>query len=121
MSNKKLTLKENRFIQYYIESGNASDAALKAGYKQRQSGYENLTKPYIKAFLKAHLKEAGITPFKVALVLKEALDATRINRLKQEEPDHDTRLKCVKIILEITGWDKPEGYVSKAENIVTIF
>jgi phage terminase small subunit len=46
----KLTEKQKRFIDFYIETGNATEAALKAGYSKktaRATGAENLTKPDI--------------------------------------------------------------------------
>ncbi|MGN1284164.1 MAG: terminase small subunit, partial [Candidatus Limosilactobacillus intestinavium] len=51
---QKLTLKQQRFIDEYIISGNATQAAIKAGYSKRtakQAGTENLAKPYLKAEL----------------------------------------------------------------------
>lgn len=50
----KLTQKQRRFIDEYIISGNATQAAIKAGYSKktaRKIGQENLTKPDIKAEL----------------------------------------------------------------------
>jgi phage terminase small subunit len=47
----KLTEKQKRFVDYYIKLGNATEAALKAGYSKktaRSIGQENLTKPDIK-------------------------------------------------------------------------
>lgn len=51
---QKLTLKQQRFIDEYIISGNATQAAIKAGYSKKtakQMGTENLAKPIIKAEL----------------------------------------------------------------------
>lgn len=51
----KLTLKQQRFIDEYIISGNATQAAIKAGYAPKnagQTGAENLRKPQIQAELK---------------------------------------------------------------------
>lgn len=51
---KKLTQKQRRFVDEYIISGNATQAAIKAGYSKRsaqQTGAENLLKPVIKAEL----------------------------------------------------------------------
>ena len=40
----KLTLKQRKFIKYYIETGNASEASRRAGYALgKEQGYENLT------------------------------------------------------------------------------
>ena len=54
MSEQKLTPKQLAFIDEYNKSGNATDAARKAGYKGndvtlRQVGSENLSKPHILA------------------------------------------------------------------------
>ena len=56
----KLTEKQKRFIDYYIETGNASEAARRAGYSEKTAGWigqENLQKPTIKAAIDARLKE----------------------------------------------------------------
>ncbi|EJE97706.1 terminase small subunit [Liquorilactobacillus mali] len=56
----KLTLKQKRFADEYIISGNATDAAIKAGYSKktaRSIGQENLTKPAIREYIAIRLKE----------------------------------------------------------------
>lgn len=53
-----LTVKQQRFVDFYIETGNATEAARKAGYKKpNPQGSENLAKPSIKAAIDARLKE----------------------------------------------------------------
>lgn len=50
----KLTEKQKRFADYYIETGNATEAAIKAGYSKstaRIIASENLTKPYIRDYI----------------------------------------------------------------------
>ncbi len=57
---KKLTLKQQRFIDEYIISGNATQAAIKAGYSKRtakQAGTENLAKPYLQEAIKQRTDE----------------------------------------------------------------
>ena len=49
-----MTPKQKKFCEYYIQSGNAADAARKAGYKSKRAdaiGYENLRKPEISAYI----------------------------------------------------------------------
>ena len=56
----KLTEKQKRFVDYYIETGNATEAAIRAGYSKKTArfiGNENLTKPNIKAYIDEKLKE----------------------------------------------------------------
>lgn len=55
----KLTLKQQRFADEYIISGNATEAAIKAGYSKRTArsiGQENLTKPDIKTYIDERLE-----------------------------------------------------------------
>lgn len=56
----KLTLKQKKFADEYIISGNATEAAIKAGYSKnsaRSMGNENLTKPDIKSYIDERMKE----------------------------------------------------------------
>lgn len=55
----KLTPKQKAFCDYYIETGNATEAAIKAGYNKktaRQIGSMNLTKVDIKAYIEKRMK-----------------------------------------------------------------
>lgn len=54
---KKLTIKQKKFADEYIISGNATQAAINAGYKNGVSGRENLQKPTIKNYIDQRLKE----------------------------------------------------------------
>lgn len=54
-----LTPKQKAFADYYIETGNASEAARKAGYKEKsagEAGAENLKKPHISAYIAERLR-----------------------------------------------------------------
>lgn len=56
----RLTEKQNRFIDYYIETGNASEAARRAGYSLKTAfriGQENLQKPAIRAAIQEKLNK----------------------------------------------------------------
>ena len=55
-----LNEKQKRFVDFYIQTGNASEAARLAGYSKKISssiGSENLRKPEIKNAINARLKE----------------------------------------------------------------
>ena len=57
---KSLTVKQRRFVDAYIETGNAAEAARRAGYKSRNAdvmGRENLRKLTVRKALDARLKE----------------------------------------------------------------
>ena len=83
---RKLTLMQQKFADEYIVSGNAADAARKAGYSvktARSVGQENLTKPDIKKYIDERLKE--LESAKVA-TQKEVLEfLTRILRREETE------------------------------------
>lgn len=54
----KMTLKQQRFADEYIITGNATQAAIKAGYSKKTAkviANENLTKPYIKKYIDERL------------------------------------------------------------------
>ncbi|MEG2538065.1 MAG: terminase small subunit [Clostridium sp.] len=56
----KLTPKQKAFADYYIELGNATEAAIKAGYSKKTAaviGAENLIKPNIKSYIDQRIKE----------------------------------------------------------------
>ena len=56
----KLTVKQQKFCVEYIKSGNATEAALKAGYRRRTAysiGNENLKKPELKKYINEKIKE----------------------------------------------------------------
>ena len=56
----KLTEKQKRFCDYYIQTGNATLSAIKAGYSKKTSrviGQENLLKPALKKYIEERHKE----------------------------------------------------------------
>lgn len=60
MKKRKLTPKQQAFCDFYIETGNATEAARKAGYSEKTArfiGQENLTKPNIKSYIAERMAE----------------------------------------------------------------
>lgn len=56
----KLTEKQKKFADFYIKLGNATQAAIKAGYSEktaRFTGAENLTKPNIKNYIDERMEK----------------------------------------------------------------
>lgn len=114
---RKLTPKQQRFADEYIKSGNAADAARKAGYSKRSArsvGQENLTKPDIKQYIDEQMAEIASKRIMDATEAVELL--TRIARGEeketvisstpegvyesQKEADLKTRISAVKEILK---------------------
>ncbi|MBC2821530.1 terminase small subunit, partial [Enterococcus faecalis] len=56
----RMTEKQKRFCDFYIETGNATQAAIKAGYSEKTAaaiGAENLIKPNLKTYIDERLAE----------------------------------------------------------------
>ncbi|WP_203640696.1 terminase small subunit [Levilactobacillus andaensis] len=77
---QKLTVKQQKFADEYIISGNATQAALKAGYAKRSArsvGNENLTKPDIRTYIDAGLKKLHAEKVDSQEQIMEFLSAVR--------------------------------------------
>lgn len=60
MADEKLTPKQKRFCEEYLKSGNATEAAKKAGYKESSAceiGNQNLRKLQISSYIKRRMEE----------------------------------------------------------------
>jgi phage terminase small subunit len=72
------TDKQQRFVQEYVKDLNATQAAIRAGYSESTAnviGYENLTKPYIRAAIERRLAQiAAVAEVDAAMVVRELLD-----------------------------------------------
>ena len=81
-----LTAKQRKFADEYIKSGNAKQAAIKAGYSPKTAkviGNENLTKPYLKAYIDERLEELSNSKIATAEEILEYL--TSVVRGEQVE------------------------------------
>lgn len=113
----KLTEKQKRFADYYIELGNATQAAIKAGYAKRsaqQMGAENLLKPVIKTYVDKRLSEIAserIMSAQEAVELLSSIARAEITEqvvvttmegaeVVDKPPDVKTRIIAIKEILK---------------------
>lgn len=118
----KLTLKQKRFVDAYIETGNATEAARRAGYSEKTAyatGAENLRKPQIQKAIQERLDamEAAktATPEEVMQHLTAAMrgeireecivsegtgeGCSRARIMKKQISAHD-RLKAAELLLK---------------------
>lgn len=78
MENRKLTKKQKAFADYYIQTGNGRDSAIKAGYSERSAhviASENLTKPNIKKYMKQRMKRVNKKTVKKQVDVHDALNS----------------------------------------------
>lgn len=55
-----MTERQKRFCDFYIQTGNGTEAAIKAGYSEKTARFianENLTKPYIRHYIDEQLQK----------------------------------------------------------------
>ena len=116
----KLTIKQQRFADEYIISGNATDAAIKAGYAKRaayQQGAENLKKPHIKTYIDERLETINSakiadqtevlqyltsvmrgTSQSAVVVIEGDGDGVSSARLMEKTPDEKEKLKAAELL-----------------------
>lgn len=108
MALPKLTPKQARFVHEYLVDLNATQAAIRAGYKKKnayQIGSENLRKPQIQAAL----QEARESREKSSMITAEWV-LKEISKIaeNQEEAARD-RLKALELIGKHLGmWERRE-------------
>lgn len=101
-----LTPKQIAFCDYYIEYGDATKAALAAGYSEKTArfiGCENLTKPNISAYIKERLEEQRAKRVASADEVMEFFSAVMRGEVKDAfdlEPSLDTRLNAGKELMK---------------------
>lgn len=106
MTDKNLTMKQRKWIQVYIDTGNATEAAMQVyDVKDRDSanaiGSENLAKLSYTDFMEA----AGITDKLLQEKLMEGLSSdkvkTSLTEPDQVVPDYPTRHKYLETALKL--------------------
>ena len=113
----KLTEKQKKFADYYIELGNATQAAINAGYAKRsaqQMGAENLSKPVIRSYIDERLEQIAserIMSAQEAVELLSSIARAEITEqvvvttmegaeVVDKPPDVKTRIIAIKEILK---------------------
>lgn len=82
----KLTLKQQKFADNYIETGNATQSAIDAGYSKKTAhsiATENLQKPALKSYIDKRMQEISDNSIMDAREAVKLL--TRIARGEEEE------------------------------------
>ena len=103
----KLTEKQRRFVDYYVETGNASEAARRAGYSKKTAGWigqENLQKPTIKAAVDARLRELEGKRIAKADEVMRFLTSTLRGEVKEE-----------RVVVEGTGEGRSDARIIKVQ------
>ena len=97
----KLTVKQEKFCQEYVVDFNATQAAIRAGYKKnaaKQVGSENLSKLY----LTDRIKELGKPMAKKLEVNREMVLEMILNMAKDGEQEGN-RIKAMDMLGKVVG------------------
>lgn len=100
MKQQKMTDKQQAFADYYIETGNATEAARKAGYRGNnlnRIASENLSKLVIKAYIDEKLEEIKNTRIADATEVLEFLSSVMRGEVNDQfdlDPALNDRLKA---------------------------
>ncbi len=103
---KRLTLKQLKFIQIYIETGNATKAAMTAYRCKNENvakslGSENLTKPDIACEIDKYRKEGGLSIQKAINAINDGYAAEKKGASGEGVPDHNVRLRSADMTLKL--------------------
>lgn len=112
-----LSLKQRRFCEEYVISGNATEAAKKAGYSEktaREIGRQNLTKLDIQKYI----QELTKAPQNGRIATGEEVLAFFTEVMKNGEVAWKDRLRAAENLAKRQGVDKPtDGEESKVTEI----
>ena len=109
--------RQKRFVDFYIQTGNASEAARKAGYSKNianRIGAENLSKPVIRAEINSRLGELKTQRTADTQEILEHLTSVVRGELTEEvvtnsgkkitaKVNQRDRLKAAEMLLKVNG------------------
>ncbi len=104
-----LTLKQERFVQEYLVDLNATQAAVRAGYKEKTAGAigsENLKKPEIQKALQKALKDReGRTEVTQDYVIKKLVEIAdkEASDAQDSELKYSSKLRALELLGKHTG------------------
>lgn len=125
----KLTPKQQAFADYYIETGNATEAARRAGYSEdtaRQIGAENLTKPAISEYISIRMAEQSKKRVADANEVIEFYTAVMRGEIKDQfglEASLSDRLKAGDSLMKryAVGSEKNKDTLAKLDGLLKEF
>ena len=101
----KLTEKQRRFVDYYVETGNATEAARRAGYKNpNKASAQNMVKDGICAAISSRLKELEDKRIAKADEVLQFLTSALRGEVKEE-----------RIVVEGTGEGRSDARIIKVQ------
>jgi len=98
---RKLTFKQRKFLKYYLESGNSTEAAMRAYSVRNRSNAAHVGEQVLKSLdFSLVLEIAGVSDSQIALKMTEGINAMKTNKMGQQVPDLELRHKYLVTALE---------------------
>ncbi len=121
-----LNERQKAFADYYIETGNATEAAKRAGYSEntaRQIGTENLSKPSISAYIAERMAEQSSKRVADANEVIEFYTAVMRGEVKDQfglDASLSDRLKAGDALMKryAVADDRNKGVIDKLDKIL---
>lgn len=119
-----LTPKQKAFADYYIECGNATEAAKRAGYSKRTArviGQENLLKPAISAYIAERQKQIEDSRIASAAEVQRFYSSVLRGEIKDQfglEASLDTRMAAGRELMK--RHERTEGQKTDTGGIVIV-
>jgi phage terminase small subunit len=103
LMSRKINKQQIKFAEYYIESGNARQSAIHAGYSPSSASYTGhklLRNPKVEAYLKSlmasQLSEIGVT--------KTGLIGSLVGLITKDTTSDSDKIKAIDVINKMSGY-----------------
>jgi len=91
-----LNPKQKKFCDEYLVDFNATRAAIAAGYSKdtaKEMGYENLTKPHLKAYVQKKMEEASMSAEEATKLISDIAKGSLNNYFSVKKVENTPRIK----------------------------
>lgn len=115
----KLTKRNRKFVEAVARTGEIGKSAISSGY-HRTYGSQLMGMPKIQTALQKALEEKGVDDNKLALKLKQGLNAKTAPKKEggKQYPDHYIRHKFLETAIKIKGGFAPEKHEIEHKQII---
>jgi hypothetical protein len=98
---QKLSFKQRKFLKHYLATGDGTEAAMRAYAVRNRSNAGHIATQLLKSLdFSLILEMAGASDSQLALKTTEGLNAMKSNKMGQQIPDLELRLKYITLAME---------------------
>jgi len=98
---RKMTLKQRKFLKHYLETGDAVASCMRAYAVRNRANAASLAHQVLKDLdFSLILEMAEVSDSQLAIKMKEGINATKINKKGEKVPDLEVRYKYIVTALE---------------------